>query len=74
MKAQDTLTTQQKINIAYDSYNLIEELDAKPHPLTVNDSITRVRNVQHLNYMYNKQWFYNALTTEQRNQIQSVIQ
>lgn len=74
LKAQDTLTIAQKINISYDSYYVIIMLDNKPQPLIQKDSMTRVRNVQHLNYMYNKPWFYNALTTEQRNQIQSVIQ
>ena len=73
LKAQDTLTTQQKIFIAYDSYNLVIALDNKPQPLSQKDSMARVRNVSHLKYMLAKPLFYTALTTQEKNELNAIV-
>ena len=61
------------ISAAYDSVNLINELEAKTHPLSLEDEYTKVRNVEHLRIMMGKDWFFEGLTTEQANTISVLI-
>jgi hypothetical protein len=62
------------ISAAYDSVNLINELDTKSHPLSTEDEYTKVRNVEHLRIMMGKDWFFEGLTTEQINTISVLIE
>lgn len=62
----------QSVNAAFDSVNLINELNAKTDK-TQDDSDTVSRNVEHLIIMMSKEWFVNALTTEQTTAINAII-
>lgn len=66
-----TENPQQHVNAAFDSVNLINELVNQP----INDEIkaTVKRNVEHLEIMMGKEFFTNALTTDQRTQIENSI-
>jgi hypothetical protein len=64
---------QQSVNAAYDSVNLINQLDALTPPLSNEDSATRVRNIEHLRIMMTKDWFTEALTVEQTDEINTLI-
>ena len=64
---------QQSVNAAYDSVNLIAQLDAKTPPLSEEDVATRVRNVEHLKVMMGIVWFTDALTSEQLVEINNLI-
>ena len=60
------------VNAAFDSVNLINELNAKTDK-TQDDTETIERNVEHLRIMMGYEWFANALTTEQSTAINSII-
>jgi hypothetical protein len=60
------------VNAAFDSVNLINELNAKTDK-TQEDIDTIERNVQHLQIMMGKEWFTSALTNEQTTAINSLI-
>jgi hypothetical protein len=62
----------QSVNAAFDSVNLINELNAKTDK-TQDDLDTISRNVEHLIIMMSKEWFVNALTTEQTSAINAII-
>ena len=64
---------QQSVNAAYDSVNLIAQLDDKTPPLSEEDAATRVRNVEHLKVMMGIVWFTDALTSEQTTEINILI-
>lgn len=71
-----TLTTEQiakSVSAAYDSIALIDALNAKPTPLSTEDAATLDRNVEHLKIMMAKDWFFSALTSEQKTKIQSYL-
>jgi len=62
----------QSISAAFDSVNLVAELKAKAS-LTEDEQGTIDRNVEHLNIMLGKEWFAEALTAEQAEQINAVL-
>lgn len=55
----------QSVNAAFDSVELINRNE--------NDAETIERNVEHLRIMMSHEWFVNALTTEQAEQINTII-
>jgi hypothetical protein len=71
----ENLTQEQiakSVNAAFDSVNLINELNAKTDK-TQDDLDTISRNVEHLIVMMSKEWFVNALTSEQTSAINAII-
>jgi hypothetical protein len=52
------------ISAAYDSVNLINQLNSK-EVLTNNDIDSKSRNIEHLKIMLGKDWFYSALSDTQ---------
>jgi hypothetical protein len=56
---------QNSINAAYDSVNLINELNLIEE-LSNEEKDTLDRNKEHLKIMLAKEWFFNALTEEQK--------
>ena len=62
----------QSVNAAFDSVNLINELNAKTDK-TQDDLDTISRNVEHLIIMMSKEWFVNALTSVQTSAINAII-
>jgi hypothetical protein len=62
----------QSISAAFDSVNLVAELKAKAS-VTEDEQGTIDRNVEHLNIMLGKEWFAEALTAEQAEQINAVL-
>ena len=53
------------VNAAYDSVNLINELNLIEE-LSEEQKDTLDRNKEHLKIMLAKEWFFNALTEEQK--------
>lgn len=69
------LTTEQiekSVNAAFDSVNLINELNAKLS-LTEEEQDRLDRNKQHLEIMLAKDWFSTALTEQQRTDIDACL-
>ena len=64
---------QKSISAAFDSVNLINELQQK-QSLNQEEQDIVSRNKKHLNIMLNKDWFEQALTQQQKQQIQEVTQ
>jgi len=62
----------QSISAAFDSVNLINELNVISE-LTEKQIKIKSINVSHLQLMMSKDWFVDALTEEQTNKINSVI-
>ena len=62
----------QSISAAFDSVNLVAELKAKAS-VTEDEQGIIDRNVEHLNIMLGKEWFAEALTAEQSEQIIAVL-
>jgi hypothetical protein len=62
----------QSVNAAFDSVNLINELNAKTDK-TQDDLDTISRNVEHLRIMMAKSWFLDALTKTQKTSINNAI-
>lgn len=60
------------VSAAYDSVNLINELKAKTE-LTEDENATIDRNVEHLRIMLAKEWFANALTAEQKSELEALV-
>lgn len=56
---------QNSVNAAYDSVNLINELNLIEE-LSEEEKDTLDRNKEHLKIMLAKEWFFNALTEEQK--------
>lgn len=63
---------QQHITSAYDSVNLINELNEKTS-LTKEDSDKLKRNIDHLKIMMQKQWFVAGLKAAQKKEINKLI-
>jgi len=61
------------IEAAFDSVQLINFIDAMPTPLSEEDRETRRRNVEHLWVMSSKEWFVQALTTEQKEIFNEIL-
>jgi hypothetical protein len=55
----------QSVNAAFDSVDLINRNE--------DDADTIQRNIQHLHIMMEKEWFASALTTEQLEQINNIL-
>jgi hypothetical protein len=64
---------EQSISAAFDSVNLIEELNLL-ETLTEEETDRKTRNIQHLEIMMEKEWFSSNLTSEQTSQINAVIE
>jgi hypothetical protein len=71
MEEEFTVNIQQSISAAFDSVNLINETITKPTD-DENNSIVK-RNVEHLEIMLGKEFFSNALTMEQKSEIDNTI-
>lgn len=63
---------QRSILAAFDSVNLINQLNAQPS-LTEEEQDRVNRNVEHLRIMLEKDWFSDALTEQQKNDINSCL-
>lgn len=62
----------QCINAAFDSVNLINKLDEMIE-LTDEELASKNRNIDHLKVMMSKEWFVSALTSEQKVEIENII-
>jgi len=60
------------VNAAFDSVNLINEINALVEK-SQEDLDTLDRNVRHLEIMMEKDWFVAELTPEEKLQIEAVI-
>ena len=72
---EQEMTTEQiekSISAAFDSVNLITELQAK-ETNTEEETATISRNVEHLKIMMAKDWFLCGLTTTQKTKINLLI-
>jgi hypothetical protein len=63
---------QQHVTNAFDSVNLINELN-QLESLTEEQVSTKDRNIEHLKIMLAKEWFANGLTEEQTTIINQLI-
>jgi len=63
---------EQHISSAFDSVNLINQLNAKQE-LTEEETNSVTRNTKHLQIMMNKAWFVSALSVEQKQQIDAIV-
>lgn len=61
----------QSVSAAYDSFNLINELNAK-ESLTEEETATLDRNVEHIRIMMGKEWFVAGLTPLQVTELQAI--
>lgn len=59
------------VSAAYDSVNLINELNAK-ESLTEEELETLDRNVEHIRIIMGKTWFVEGLTVEQITELQAI--
>jgi hypothetical protein len=62
----------ESVNAAFDSVNLINEINALAEK-SQKDLDTLDRNVHHLEIMMEKDWFTDELTEQERQQIEAVI-
>jgi hypothetical protein len=63
---------QKSVSAAFDSVNLINELNAQPS-LTEEDQDRLNRNKEHLTIMLDKDWFFATLTEEQKTDINACL-
>ena len=62
---------QNSVNAAYDSVNLIIELNLIEE-LSDEQKDTLSRNKEHIKIMLEKEWFFNALTEEQKVELSNI--
>ena len=62
---------QNSVNAAYDSVNLINELNLIEE-LSDEQKDILSRNKEHIKIMVEKEWFYNALTEEQKLELSNI--
>ena len=62
---------EKSVSAAYDSVNLINELNSKESK-TEEDTDTINRNKGHVKIMLAKDWFVEALTTEQKAELETI--
>ena len=62
---------QNSINAAYDSVNLINELNLIEE-LSDEQKDILSRNKEHIKIMVEKEWFYNTLTEEQKLELSNI--
>jgi len=60
------------ISAAYDSVNLINQLNSK-EVLTDNDIDSKNRNVEHIKIMLGKDWFINGLDEFEKQELESIV-
>jgi len=61
----------QSVSAAYDSVNLINELNSKESK-TEEDTEAINRNKEHVKIMLGKDWFVEALTSEQKAELETI--
>lgn len=63
---------EKQISAAFDSVNLITQLKIKE--INTKEELSTIsRNIEHLSIMMDKDWFIEALTTEQSQEITNII-
>jgi hypothetical protein len=62
---------EKSISAAYDSVNLINALNQQG-TLSAEDQACLDRNVEHIHIMLTKDWFYDALTPEQKTELEAI--
>lgn len=62
---------EKSILAAYDSVNLINELNSKESK-TEEDLESIVRNKEHIKIMLGKDWFVEALTADQKAELETI--
>lgn len=63
---------QKHIKSAYDSVDLINELQLKQNP-TQQETERIQRNIEHLKIMMSKEWFVSGLKVAQKKQLNEII-
>jgi hypothetical protein len=63
---------ERSISAAYDSVSLINELNSK-EVLAEEEDDAKNRNIEHLKIMLSKEWFANALTKDQKTELEVKI-
>ena len=63
---------ERNISAAYDSVSLINELNSK-EVLTEEEADSKDRNIEHIKIMLSKEWFANALTKDQKTELEVKI-
>jgi hypothetical protein len=63
---------ERSISATYDSVSLINELNSK-EVLTEEEDDAKNRNIEHLKIMLSKEWFANALTKDQKTELEVKI-
>jgi hypothetical protein len=63
---------ERSISAAYDSVSLINELNSK-EVLTEEEADSKDRNIEHIKIMLSKEWFANALTKDQKTELEVKI-
>ena len=62
---------EKSVSAVYDSVNLINELNSK-ETKTEEDLDSIKRNKEHIKIMLGKDWFVEALTTEQKAELETI--
>ena len=62
---------EKSISAAYDSVNLINELNSK-EILTEEDVDSKNRNIQHIEIMLAKEWFLSGLSKVQKQELEAI--
>jgi hypothetical protein len=63
---------EKSISAAYDSVSLINGLNSK-EVLTEKEADSKDRNIEHIKIMLSKEWFANALTKDQKTELEVKI-
>ena len=63
---------ERNISAAYDSVSLINGLNSK-EVLTEKEADSKDRNIEHIKIMLSKEWFANALTKDQKTELEVKI-
>ena len=63
---------EKSISAAYDSVSLINGLNSK-EVLTGKEADSKDRNIEHIKIMLSKEWFANALTKDQKTELEVKI-
>ena len=63
---------EKSISTTYDSVSLINELNSK-EVLTEKEADSKDRNIEHIKIMLSKEWFANALTKDQKTELEVKI-
>ena len=63
---------ERSISATYDSVSLINGLNSK-EVLTEEEADSKDRNIEHIKIMLSKEWFANALTKDQKTELEVEI-